>query len=200
MSTYTELQADIASYLHRTDLTTPIVEFIEKARLRIGRDLRALELETTATLTSPTADVFALPTDFMEARKVHSGGVSLRAVNFDEISYWTAADSPYVYCIYGRNIWVPGATTVDLVYFKVDATLTSGSTEHASMAAWPQIWLFASLAEAALYIRDWDLMDRMTALYQQEVQAANQRAELARQGPAPSMISDQLAVQGMAVL
>jgi len=204
MSTYTELQADVASYLHRSDLSsgspTPIQEFIEKARLRIARDLRSLEMETTATLTGPTADVFALPSDFIEARKVHADGASLRAVNFDEISYWTAADSPYVYAIYGRNIWVPGATTVDLTYFKADATLTSGSTEHASMLNHPQIWLYASLAEAALYIRDFELMDRMTAMYQLEVQAANARAELARQGPAPSMISDQLSIQGMAQL
>ena len=200
MSTYTALQADVASYLHRTDLTTPITLFIEKARVRIGRDLRSLEQEAVSTLTGPTADIFALPTDFMEARKVHSGGVPLRSVNFDEIAYWSAADSPYVYCIYGRNLWVPGATTISLGYFKVEATLTSGATEHPTMSAWPQVWLYASLAEAGLYTRDFELMDRMTQAYSAEVQAVNARAELARQGVAPSMISDQLANQSMAAL
>ena len=199
-ATYTALQADVASYLHRTDLTTPIQGFIEKARVRIGRDLRSLEQETVSTLTGPTADVFALPTDFAEARKVHSAGVPLRSVNFDEIAYWSAADSPYVYSIYGRNIWVPGATTISLGYFKIEATLTSGATEHPTMSAWPQVWLYASLAEAGLYTRDFELMDRMTQAYSAEVQAVNARAELARQGTSPSMISDQLANQSMAAL
>jgi hypothetical protein len=194
VSTYTALQADVASYLHRSDLTTPIQGFIEKTRLRIGRDLRSLEQEAVSTLTSPTADVFALPTDFQEATKVHSAGVPLRPVNFSEITYWTAADSPYVYCIYGRNIWVPGATTISLGYFKVEATLSSGSTEHPTMAAHPQIWLYASLAEAGLYTRDWDLMDRMTMAYREEVRLVNQRAEWARTGPAPSVVTEQLMI------
>jgi len=204
VSTYTALQADVASYLHRTDLSsgspTPIQSFIEKARLRVARDLRSLEQESTSTLTGPTADVFALPTDFMEARKVHSAGVPLRSVNFDEITYWTAASSPYVYCIFGRNLWSPGATTISLGYFKIEAALTSGATEHPTMAAQPQIWLYASLAEAGLYIRDFELMDRMTQAYSAEVQAVNARAELARQGVAPSMISDSLSIQSMAIL
>jgi len=204
VSTYTALQADVASYLHRTDLSsgspTPIQSFIEKARLRVARDLRSLEQESTSTLTGPTADVFALPTDFMEARKVHSAGVPLRSVNFDEITYWTAASSPYVYCIFGRNLWSPGATTISLGYFKIEAALTSGATEHPTMAAQPQIWLYASLAEAGLYIRDFELMDRMTQAYSAEVQAVNARAELARQGTAPSMISDSLSIQSMAIL
>lgn len=199
MSTYTELQADVASYLHRSDLTTPIAEFIEKARLRIGRDLRSLEQETTTTLTSPTNDVFTLPTDFLELRRANGDGVALRAVSQTELDYWTGSGVG-VFGIHGRNLWAPGCTTVDITYFAQEAALSSGSTEHATMAAWPQIWLFASLAEAALYIRDWDLMDRMTALYQQEVQAVNRRAELARQGPAPAMVSDQLSIQGMAGL
>ena len=200
MSTYTALQADVAAYLHRTDLTTEIQGFIEKARLRVARDLRSLEQETVATLTGPTASVFALPTDFMEARKVHSEGVPLRAINFDEIAYWSSSSSPYVFAIYGRNLWVPGATKIQLGYFQIEATLTSGGTEHPTMAAFPQVWLYASLAEAGLFTRDFELMDRTAGAYSAEVEAINQRAELARQGPAPSMISDQLAYQGMAVL
>lgn len=199
MSTYTELQADVAAYLHRSDLTTPITEFIEKARLRVARDLRTLEMETTGTLTSPTNDVFALPAAFMELRRATSAGYPLRPASQFEMEYWTGG-GPAVYAIHGRNMWVPGATSVEITYFALEAALSSGATEHATMAAFPQIWLYASLAEAALYIRDWELMDRMTAMYSAEVQAANSRAELARQGTAPSVISDQLWVQGMAVL
>jgi hypothetical protein len=204
MSTYTALQADVASYLHRTDLSsgspTPIQSFIEKARLRVARDLRSLEQETTIVLTSPTNGVFTLPTNFMELRRASSGGVPLRAANQGELDYWALSSQPAVYAIHGRNFWCPGATTVDLTYFAIEATLTSGATEHPTMAAQPQIWLYASLAEAGLYIRDFELMDRMTQAYSAEVQAVNARAELARQGVAPSMISDSLSIQSMAIL
>jgi hypothetical protein len=194
MSTYTELQADVASYLHRTDVTTPITEFIEKARLRVARDLRSLEQETTTTLTSPTNGVFTLPSNFVELRRASSAGVPLRPVNQGEADYWASSSAPAVYAIHGRNLWAPGATTVDITYFAIEAALTSGATEHPTMAAHPQIWLYASLAEAGLYTRDWDLMDRMAQAYGAEVREINARAEWARTGPAPSVVTEQLMI------
>lgn len=189
---YTALQADIAAYLHRTDLTTPIQGFIEKARLRIARDLRSLEQEQTTTLTGPTADVFTLPATLMELRRVEADGVPLRSVNPHELAYWLDAESPQVYSVRGRYLTAPGATTVDIWYFATEAALVSGSTEHPTMAAHPQVWMLASLLEAGLYTRDWELMDRCTAQYAAEVTEINKRAEKARQGTGPAVVhSDQ---------
>lgn len=200
MTNYTQLQADVASYLHRTDLSTPIQGFIEKARLRVARDLRSLEQETTATLTSPTAGVFALPANYVELRRVSSEDVPLRSANQNELDYWEDSADPAVYAIQGRNLWAPGATTVNITYFAIEAALTSGGTEHPTMAAWPQVWLYASLVEGALYTRDFELQDRVLLLYSAEVEAINNRAEIGRQGTAPSAVSDYVTLQSMARL
>lgn len=186
---YTTLQADVAEYLNRTDLTTPIVKFIEKARVRIGRDLRSLEQEVTATLVTPGSGRFTLPADFIEMRRAASSGIPLRSVGQHEMEYWTSLTSPQVYAINGRTFWCPGATTVDITYIRQEATLTTGGTEHPTMAAHPQLWTWASLAEAGLFLRDWELMDRMTALYMQEVLDVNRAAERGRQGTAPAVVN-----------
>lgn len=185
---YGQLKTDVALYLHRGDLTAVIPSFIEKARLRIGRDLRVLELEQTATLSSPTDSVFTLPADYMELRRAYSNGIPLRGVNPHELQYWTSLSTPQVYAIRGREITVPGATTVDVWYFAQEATLTVDGTEHPTMAAWPQIWLAAAMLEASLYNNDTEALAQWTGTYDAEVAAANRRAERARQGTAPATI------------
>jgi hypothetical protein len=197
---YGVLKSDTAAYLHRTDLTTPIPFFIEKARLRIARDLKSLEQEQTATLTGPTNSVFALPATCQEVRKVEAGGVPLRAVGAYELAYWASLASPAVYAIRGRNITVPGATTVDIWYYATEATLTSDATEHPTMAAYPQIWQLATLMEAGLYLQDWDLHDRTREQYVLEVEAVNSRASDLRYGVAPAQITDYVQIQSMARL
>lgn len=186
---YGTLKSDTADYLHRSDLTTQIPKFIEKGRLRIGRDLRVLELEQVATLTGPTDSVFALPADFMELRRLTSNGVPLRSVNPHELDYWTSLTSPQVYCLRGRNITIPGATTATLWYFAVEAALASDSTEHPTMAAYPQIWQAATLLEASLFTNDAELLATWSGIYDAEVAAANRKAERARQGTAPAVIA-----------
>lgn len=186
---YGVLKSDTADYLHRSDLTTQIPKFIEKARQRIMRDLRALELEQAATLTGPTNSVFALPADFQELRRVYSNGVPLRSVNPHELQYWTSLTSPQVYCIRGRNLTVPGATTVDIWYYAAEATLTSDATEHPTMAAHPQLWQAATLYEAALFVTDAELTATWSAVYRDEVERINSRANRARVGTAPASIN-----------
>lgn len=186
---YTTLQADIADYLHRTDLTTQIQSFIERARVRIGRDLRSLEQETAATLSSPSNGEFTLPTDFLELRRASSDSRPLRAVSVAELDFWRSAGSPQVYAIRQRTIVVPGATTVDIWYYKLEAALSSGSTEHPTMAAHPQVWLAASMVEAALYLTDAELLQFWSGSYDAEVRAINAKAARGRFGPATAAIN-----------
>jgi len=51
---YTELQASVAGYLGRSDLTTEIPDFIRFAELRLGRELRTRPMLNSAT--APTID------------------------------------------------------------------------------------------------------------------------------------------------
>lgn len=183
------LKNDVRDYLHRTDLATQIPFFIEKARVRIGRDLRSLEQELVGTLTGPVNAVFALPTLCQEVRRVEaSDGTPLRSVSGHELAYWASASAPAVYCIRGREVTIPAASTVTLWYISQEAPLVLDATEHPTMAAHPQVWLLASLMEAGLFLQDWDLHDRTREQYVAEVSEVNKRADRLRQGRAPEMI------------
>jgi hypothetical protein len=191
---YGTLKSDTASYLHRSDLTALIPAFVEKARVRIGRDLRSLEQEAYGALSAPTDSVFALPAAFNELRRAESDGHPLRSVSATELAWYATSASPWVYCIRGREITVPGAATVDIWYFAIEAKLVLDATELPTMAAHPQVWQLATLAEAGLYLQDWELLDRCTVQYGAEVQGINARAERARQGRAPAAVNSDIYI------
>jgi hypothetical protein len=187
---YGILKNDVRDYLHRTDLATQIPFFIEKARVRIGRDLRSLEQELTGTLTSPVDDVFALPVLCQEVRRVENeDGTPLRSVSPHELSYWASYGSPAVYCVRGREITIPSATSVTIWYITQEATLVLDATEHPTMAAHPQVWLLASLMEAGYFLQDWELVDRTRDQYVAEVTEINKRADRLRHPHSPEAIS-----------
>jgi hypothetical protein len=184
---YTALQADVAAHLHRSDLATPIQGFIERGRVRLMRDLRVAELEAAATLVGGSP--FNLPAACQEVRRVSSSGTPLRQVPPHELDYWASASSGQVYAIYGRVLDAPGADEVDIWYFAAEPQLTSGTTEHPTMAAYPQLWIAAAMLEASLFLNDRESLQQWTAVYDAEVTLANRRAERLRQGTAPATIS-----------
>jgi hypothetical protein len=66
ISTYTELQTAVANWLHRTDLTATIPDFISMAESRINSDLHAITKETEVTLTTVSGQSYStLPSDFV---------------------------------------------------------------------------------------------------------------------------------------
>jgi len=185
---YTTLQSDVGAYLHDAS-NSLITTFIEAARVRIGRDLRSPEQETTGTVSSFTDGIGALPTDCMEVRAVWEGDVQLRSVNLQEIKWWASATTPAAYAIYGRNIYAPGATSLTVTYWKVEAALSSGSTEHPTMAAYPDLWRNAAVAEGYVYKRDFEAAQGFWTLYNDQVTAINAMSQRLRMGDAPAVIT-----------
>jgi hypothetical protein len=183
---YTALQAAVEAYLHRTDLGT--TDLIERARVRIGTELRSTEQLVTTTLVSFTNGVAALPTDYEEMLEVRSGTTPLRAVNYSELGYYLGNSTPAVYAIYNRSIHIPGCTTADLWYWRIEATLTVGTTEHPTMAAFPQLWIYAAVAEGARRSDDWEKAATMEQEFSSMVTSINARARDLRHGVAPAMI------------
>ena len=60
LATDSDLQASIADWLNRSDLTSVIPDFQTLAQLRINRKLSIVEQEVVSTIT-PTAQTTALP-------------------------------------------------------------------------------------------------------------------------------------------
>jgi len=71
LSTYSELQTTVASYLNRNDLTDIIPTFITLTENRLNRELRvrANMVRAQTTTTSGTA-FYDLPSDLIELRDI----------------------------------------------------------------------------------------------------------------------------------
>lgn len=205
--TYTQLQAAVVSYLHRSDasMDTNIATFIDFARVRIGRDVQSLANLKSASVAAWSAGIGALPADLAKIRSAYYGSTVLTFIPPEQIgAFSTSTALPAVYSIEGtQSIIVPGigaAGVVSLEYWAIPAALSAGSDVSAGMTQWPQVWVNASVLEACFWARDFETYNQMLPIYQAEVAALNKQCKDALYGAAPQIVSDQPSIQSMAIL
>lgn len=175
---YTAFQALVASYLHRSDLTSLIPTFIEHGRIRMCRDLRVAEMETWATVTL-TDGVGDLSSDVAAIRYVRGPSGPLEEA---EIQTVLEATTESVYCVTGLELRAPGCGTVDVYYWERPVTLVgaAGSATRTVLSVHPNVWLFAALVEAAVYLEDDAREVRLQQRLDAEIAQANAAASRVR--------------------
>ena len=149
--TYTELKAAVASYLHRSDLTSVMDTFLELAEADIRRDVRvrAMEQNTAGTLSAST---LALPTRFAEARNVVLDDHPQRYVTPDEFQWLDNASATDRYTIKGENFYfLSDNSTYSIDYWQHFASLADESSNWLLTNA-PDVYLNAMLRQATIYI------------------------------------------------
>lgn len=163
ISTYSELQTAVANWLHRSDLTERIKEFITLGEARINRDLRIRAMETLLqdTVTSGTR-LIAVPADFIDARTLTLTANPLINLNYitpeqmDTRIPGSTAGQPKFFTIIGSNIKLgpaPSVTyTYDLVYYAKFPALSVGAPTNWLTANAPDLLLYAALLEAEPFI------------------------------------------------
>lgn len=192
--TRTELEALIASYLHRTDMAGVIPGFIELATARLARDLRSTYNEQYVTV-DVNADPMPLPDDWQAFRAVAQESnrgtpFPLRYVGSHEIGrYSTTGGGAQVYTIVARNLMVRPyqAGNYQYNYYNAPAALTAGGSENDVLTNLPYLYLYASLVEAYIYLQDETLAGNMIGVYNGELEAVNLEAKKSRTGDAPAM-------------
>ena len=70
ITTYSELQTAVSNWLHRSDLTSYIPDFITLAETRIYREVRARDMETAFSDTIASGAV-ALPTSYIDLKHAY---------------------------------------------------------------------------------------------------------------------------------
>jgi len=122
-----DLQAAIASFLARDDLTTEIKDFIALAEARMGRELDTRKQEKRATTSTVADDEYIiLPTDLREIRmvKINSAPQNvlqyMTPIQLYEEYAQNAKAMPRAYTILGSEIAlrpVPDSTyTIEMIY------------------------------------------------------------------------------------
>jgi hypothetical protein len=167
LDTYAELQSNIADWLHRTDLSAQIPNFIFLAERKISNNIRARQLEQSTTLTT-TAGVqsLSLPTDYSSLKNISiSGAVNtvLTLIPDDTLLKYNSNNvngTPQFYCVQGNNILlspVPdNSYALTVVYYQDVPPLSSTNTTNWLLREYPYIYLYGALIEASVYVNDPD--------------------------------------------
>lgn len=167
ITTQPELLQAVSDAMARSDLTSFIPDFVTMAEnwLNYGSEnvspLRTKEMEATTSLV-PTAGVVALPSDFLEWKRVSENTSYKRTLAYitpDEAErrypdgaaglgerFTIVGTSLYTYPLVSNN--------VNLVYYQAIPALTASNTTNWLLTKAPGVYLRATLVQAYAFIKD----------------------------------------------
>ena len=166
ITNYTELKASVADWLNREDLTAQIPDFITFAEARLNRTLRTREM-LTRRRTVTTDGFIGLPPDYLETYQLQlptnatNTPEPLTFIGPDEAARFKATSmtgkTRYYTIIDGAFELIPTpSSSVELTityYAKVPALSSTQATNWLLTKA-PDIYLYATLANAAPYLQN----------------------------------------------
>ncbi len=171
ISTYAELSTALENWLHRGGLTSRIPEFITIGESRIGREVRARQMEQRVS-TTPTSQYVNVPSDYESMRGVRIQGGSIGWLDYitpDEFFNTfpsEQASTSKKYTIFGDELIFPVTPSgdVELWYYKRLAALSSAT--NTLFTANPDLYLYAAMAAAVPFLKKLEDMPAWEALYQ----------------------------------
>jgi len=200
IGTYSELQSAIGNWLHRTDLTDRIPEFIALAESELFRVLRVLEMEERVTdSTSTTSRYLTLPTRFIEMRRVvieSSPAHRLSYMDPTAIHRFRedAGGKPDYYSIIGSEIEFNRASdtayTVEMSIFRRPVALSTTDTTNDVLTYHPDTYLYGALIAAEPFLVNDKRVGMWRQMYANAVSVANGSAEKGRYGDSLAMRSN----------
>jgi len=155
---YASLQASISQWLARSDMATAAPDLIQLAETRIGRELQLMQHRRLMVSVSGslTAGAVALPTDFATIRSVEVpyGGGNLVLPPLDATTQESTTSSPLGYWIDGNTLRIVGGGDglYTLNYFQRLPSIAVATNWLIDQA--PDLYLYASLLEAAPYMKE----------------------------------------------
>jgi hypothetical protein len=189
LTTYAGLQAAIADFLDRQDLTASIPTFIALAEARISRDLSHWKQEKRVETTFDERYEF-IPNDLIEALSLqHADGgriMTMAATEMQErrgdVNY-VAAKPTSVRLTAGQFELYPtpdAVYSVSLLYRARIPALADDNTSNWLLLDAPDVLLYAALGQSAPYLKDDARLSVWAALYQSAVDALNAESKSAK--------------------
>lgn len=188
ITTYAELQAAAANWLVRADLAARIPEFITLAEARLNRVLRARLAEVETALTGVVgARTLPLPAGFAEPLALWiAHGAGREALPFIEPSLMGASSlrgEPAAWTVDGATLAFD--RPCDLAYgftlrMLAKFALSDAGPTNALLTDYPDAYLFATLCEAAPFLRDGELSGAYEARLGRAVEEINSKDARAR--------------------
>jgi len=163
ISTYSALKTAIADWLHRTDMTTYLDDFIDMAEAEMNRELRMSEMESRATITA-SDEYVPMPTGALEIRNIQVNGTYTYTVTYKppaqmDLDNQGATGDPKFYTIIGNEFQlypVPSSSVLEVAYYKAITPLDSTNTTNFMLTSHPSVYLHGCLAQACIWARDFE--------------------------------------------
>lgn len=163
LTTYSELQTAIGTFLNRSDLSASIPDFIALAEADINSHFNLRAVETDQALSTVSGSRFvALPIGFREQQNLwvnHTSGRGdpLRFTLPELLITSTAPGIPTVWCIDGSNIAFdcPADAVYSLTLRMISGlALSDASPTNLVLTNYPNVYLYGALKEAGPFLRD----------------------------------------------
>lgn len=189
ISTYSELQASIADYLNRADLTTVIPTFITLAEAKFNRELRVRDMLTQTSITA-TSGAASMPADCLEAYVLeldmdnlgprpplaYIGPNDVKTLLANKIQN----DTRYFTIVNGEFQLIPaptGTLALDLTYYARIPALSGSNLSNWLLVKAPDLYLYSSLLEATPYLKNDERLQVWSAARQQVIEAMKIESE-----------------------
>ena len=186
ISTYSELKTAVANWLHRSDLTAHIPDFITLAEAQLSADITSRAMEARTTLTCTAGDAWVtLPSDMIEMRRLlvnrPDGTVlPLRYVTPDEITNDFALQEsglPVVFTVIGSQAQLARTPdtdyTLELSYIQKIPALSDANPTNWLLTKFPNVYLHGALMQAQPFMQDDARMPIFEKLLLQGIAAIN---------------------------
>lgn len=182
LANYADLQASVANWLHRSDLTALIPDFIVLAEKRINGDLDARAQDTIATLTTvANSPVVAMPVDLINLRSLtlqSSPNVVLDYLTPDQFNTQYAGaitQKCQSFSIIGGSIYLgpsPDAVYALQCIYKASVPALSLGTNWL-ITNFPNVYLMATLCEGARFTANDARLPTWETAYAEAIKSVN---------------------------
>lgn len=176
---YGQLKSNLASWLHREDLSVVIPTFVTLAEANIRRDVRLRAMETRDTGTT-TGEV-TLPDDFLQLRQFILDDIPLAYASPQDWHLYNERDGELRYTIVGDTLY-SAAGDYQIDYWAAFSALSADGDTNWLLTNAPDVYLFAALQQAAMYVRDDAQGQQMAAQYAASVTRVMQAEAMSRVG------------------
>lgn len=200
LASYNDLIAAIADWAKRSDLGARLQDFVTLAESRIKPLIHARLLEQTVDLpvlagAKSTPSPIGIQEPLALWRMDNSNWIELTQVDVVDLPFSELAARPYYYGIDGANIAF--AAPLDANYsFKLRYSplysLSPTNQTNEVMTKYPDVYLYSSLLEAAIWSRDDQAGNVWAARFNEAVKRANRQE--ARANKNVNLVSDLPAV------
>jgi hypothetical protein len=180
ISTYSELEDAVENWLHRGGLSDRVTEFITLGEARIGREVKARQMEARVS-TTPTDQYEDLPSDYLSMRAIRIKGSQIGWLEyvtpdkfFTEFASSTQSNRK-VYTIFGDELVFPSTPDgdIELWYYKKLPALSAST--NSLFTSNPDLYLYAAMAAAQPFLKNIPQMPVWETLFGQVRDSVNKQ-------------------------